>query len=174
MSEFNDHIEAAENGRPNSQFRVGNAYYNGDGVFKDHGLAVKWWRKAAEQGHIAAQRSLGHAYNIGEGVAIDEAEAAKWYMRAADQGDRSSQFQISVKLLAGNGLEKDFDLGIEYCRKAALKGHKASIQFLNNRSTYLAARGMKPDPRFELPQKAGCLLCVIGSGIFGLLFVWYC
>jgi TPR repeat protein len=174
MSYFNEHIGAAENGNPNSQFQVANAYYNGEGVFKDHGLAVKWWRKAAEQGHILAQRDLAHAYSLGKGVAIDKTEAAKWYLRAADQGDRSAQFQIGLALFDGIGIAKNTDLSIEYLRKAALAGHKGALQFLNNCARHLTSLGLTPDSRFNLPQKTGCLLYIIGSGMLGLLFLVVC
>lgn len=50
--------EAAIGGVPQAQFFVGNAYRNGQGVTKDLGRAIFWWRKALEFGHQPAAESL--------------------------------------------------------------------------------------------------------------------
>ncbi len=46
-----------------AQYNLGDCYYNGDGVRKSYGKAVKWYRKAAEQGLAEAQEALD---NLGE------------------------------------------------------------------------------------------------------------
>ena len=78
---------AAERGDAIAQNNLGNRYYNGEGVVKDYGEAVKWHRRAAEQGLASAQFNLGVCYENGEGVKKDADEAVKWYRRAAEQGD---------------------------------------------------------------------------------------
>ena len=49
----------ANAGAADSQFLLGQAYYNGQGVPQDYEQAVAWYRKAAEQGDADAQFSLG-------------------------------------------------------------------------------------------------------------------
>ena len=173
MNYFDKYIGPAESGNPDSQWQVGMYYCMGDGVVKDQKLAVSWWRKAAEQGHILAMTSLAGAYSLGQGVEIDEAEAAKWYMRAADKGDTYSQYKIGCALVCDDDVNKNYELGVEYLRKAALSGDKQAIQFLKGLAAHFSDIGIKPDPRLEVPRKAGCLLFVIGSGIFGLLYFLY-
>ena len=41
-------------------------YYQGEGVTKDYGQAVNWFRKGAEQGNADAQWRLGVMYNRGD------------------------------------------------------------------------------------------------------------
>jgi TPR repeat protein len=60
-------------------------------VAKDHGEAVKWWRKAADQGNADAQRAMGRCYAKGFGVETDNIVALKWYRKAAQQGDREAR-----------------------------------------------------------------------------------
>ena len=73
-------------------FAVGACYDIGEGVDKDMGEAVKWYRKAAEQGHSAAQCNLGMCCDNGEeGVAKDGVKAVKWYRKSAEQGGDIAQ-----------------------------------------------------------------------------------
>ena len=171
---FNEHIRPAENGIPESQFQLGYAYFNGLGVIKDQELAVSWWIKAAEQGHKLAMRSLAFAYGDGSGVDIDETESLKWSAQGAEMGDSYSQFIYGHALFFGNNIPKDVDLGIDYIRKAALGGDKQAIKLSKQLAAHLKAVGSIPDPRLELPRKAGCLLCMIGSGIFGWFYCVVC
>ena len=59
--------KAAEQGRADAQFNLGNMYSAGRGVLKDDAEAVRWYRKAAEQGAADAQFNLGISYATGEG-----------------------------------------------------------------------------------------------------------
>ena len=47
-----------QNGDAEAQFKLAQAYENGDGVEKDLSEAEKWYRKAAEQGHAEAKETL--------------------------------------------------------------------------------------------------------------------
>ena len=86
--------QAAEQGDPIAQYKLGVCYDNGEGVTKDPQEAVKWYRKAAEQGYARAQYNLGVCYDNGQGVTKDLQEAVKWYRKAAEQG--KDQGQISM------------------------------------------------------------------------------
>ena len=57
--------KAAEEGSASAQIHLGNMYFNGQGVPKDHQQAITLWRKAAEQGAAEAQYNLGYAYRHG-------------------------------------------------------------------------------------------------------------
>jgi hypothetical protein len=83
--------KAAERGDAEAQYKLGLAYFEGEGVRQDQTEAVKWFRKAAEQGHANAQSNLGAAYFEGDGVKQDRAEAVKWYRKAAEQGHAPAQ-----------------------------------------------------------------------------------
>jgi len=53
---------AAEQGDAIAQNKLGNCYFDGEGVTKNFQEAVKWYRKAAEQGNANAQYNLGNSY----------------------------------------------------------------------------------------------------------------
>src|SRR6266700_827321 len=81
----------AEAGDAESEVELGRRYDKGEGVAKDQGEGVKWYRKAAEQNDAEGQLYLGLSYVKGEGVAEDLVEAYKWLLLAARQGDESGK-----------------------------------------------------------------------------------
>jgi uncharacterized protein len=70
--------EGAARGNPRAQFNLGNAYFFGSGVPKDHVEAVKWYRLAADQGEAGALHNLGFMYQTGKGVPQDNVRAHMW------------------------------------------------------------------------------------------------
>ena len=79
-------LPLAEQGNANTQFNLGNMYYEGKGVKQDYAEAVKWYRKAAEQGKANAQFYLGVNYYKGQGVKRDLSEAKEWFRKACING----------------------------------------------------------------------------------------
>ena len=47
---------AAEQGDAHAQYNLGLAYWDGEGVRRDHAEAVAWWRRAASRATRAEQR----------------------------------------------------------------------------------------------------------------------
>ncbi|MDR1828736.1 MAG: sel1 repeat family protein, partial [Methylobacteriaceae bacterium] len=80
---FEDTLKSAEAGDPEAQYTLGRMYRGGDGVPRDNGEALRWFRKAAEQGHPDAQYSLAEMYSNGAGVGEDKTQAFFWYLKAA-------------------------------------------------------------------------------------------
>ena len=70
---------------------LGLMYDRGDGVRKDYGKAVEFYRAAAEQGDITAQYNMGVMYENGRGVEKDYKKAVEWYTKAAEQGYAQAQ-----------------------------------------------------------------------------------
>lgn len=68
----------AEQGNPRAQFNLGNAYFFGSGVPRDHAQAANWYRLAAEQGEASALHNLGYLYEHGKGVPQDKVQAFMW------------------------------------------------------------------------------------------------
>ena len=105
--EFATTKEMAEEGNAISQLILGDCYYDGNAVLKDHVKAVKWYKKSAEQGIAEAQSSLGSCYCIGAGVLKDPIESVKWYRKAAEQGDATAQYWLGLYYHSGFGVSKD-------------------------------------------------------------------
>lgn len=84
--------KAAEAGRVESQFRLGNLLLKGrpqmgpdkPALAAQPGTAIGWLSKAAEQDHGLAQKQLGDCYLAGTGVSPNKVQAYKWYILAAD------------------------------------------------------------------------------------------
>jgi hypothetical protein len=90
---------AAEQGNAHARFKLGEAYYDGQGVAQDRQQALQWFRAAAEQGHVEAQYTLGFIYHMGRGVSSDPSQAIAWYQKAAAQGH--ARAASSLKQLQG-------------------------------------------------------------------------
>jgi hypothetical protein len=81
--ELADLRKAAEAGDAKKQFALGNKYYSGTGVPKDHDEGMKWLRKSAEQGDAEIQRGVGFICWL-DG---NEKETIYWYTKSAAQGN---------------------------------------------------------------------------------------
>jgi TPR repeat protein len=82
----------AEAGDPAAQYYVAHMYEKGDGVAKDAGKTLEWYRRSAEQGYARAQYKLAIGYAQGwPGLEKDEAEARRWLLKAAEGGSSGAQ-----------------------------------------------------------------------------------
>ncbi|MEA5028265.1 MAG: tetratricopeptide repeat protein, partial [Sphaerochaeta associata] len=66
---------------------IGEAYFNGDGITKDHAAAFIYFMEAANKGSTDAQYSVGWCYYTGTGVSEDNQQALYWCERAASNGN---------------------------------------------------------------------------------------
>jgi len=105
-----------------AQYNLGVKLYNGEGVAKDYGEAVRWYQLAAIQGDARAQFNLGGMYRMGQGVPQDYQKAVRWYRRAADQGDADAQSNLGVMYAQGRGVQQDYGEAIKWYRLAAEQG----------------------------------------------------
>jgi hypothetical protein len=96
-----DVVSAAEAGRVDAQFDLGNRYLNGTGVNQDNFEALRWFTLAAGQNNSNAQYNIAVMYLNGIGVIKDQTQAIEWFLKAADNGDVSSQFTLGIILFNG-------------------------------------------------------------------------
>ena len=89
-------LDAAEQGDPEAQVRLGHLYQRGDGVPENDAEAVAWYLRAAGQGYADAQFRLGSVYGNGRGVPLDYAESLAWFHRAAEQGHDAAQWVLGT------------------------------------------------------------------------------
>ena len=119
---------AAEEGKPDAQYKLGRMYRQGEGVPKDDREAVKWFLLAAEQGDAEAQYNLGVMYSKGEGVAEDDREAVKWYRKAAAQGLAPAQHNLGVMYANGRGVPEDYVKAYAWLNLAAAQGDESAVK----------------------------------------------
>ena len=114
----------AESGDADAQYNLGCYYFNGQGVPKDEGDAVKWWLKAAEQNKVAAQYNLGMCYYNGDGVPQNYTEAFQWLHKAAEKNDDAAQNSLGLCYDNGYGVQKDEVEACKWYSRAAAQGNK--------------------------------------------------
>ncbi len=106
-----------------TQFRIGQAFFNGWVWEKNRFEAVKWFEKAAKQGHPRATAQMGACYRYGNGVEQNEKKAAEWFKKAATLGDNWGQFCYGACLCEGRGVEQNVQAGVGWVRKAIANGY---------------------------------------------------
>ena len=137
--------QRAESGDPDAQCKLGDRYYEGNGVQQDYREAVKWFRKAAQQGNAEAQAGLGLCYLTGEGVPEDAREAVKWLRKSAEQGNASGQILLGLCYEDGIGVPKDMREAVKWYRKAAEQGNAEAQNKLG--LCYYESNGVQQDYR---------------------------
>ena len=125
--------EAAEQGIPEAQDKLGRMYYAGkNGVEQDYAKAVEWYRKAAEQDNTHAQNELGFMYYAGRGVEQDYAQAVEWLRKAAEQGYATAQDSLGFMYENGYGVEKDYEKAFEWYNKASEQDNASAQKSLGD------------------------------------------
>jgi serine/threonine protein kinase len=81
----------ADQGSARAQNKMGECYYNANGVGYDEKKALEWFVKAAKNGNADAFANLGECYELGNGVKQNLDKAAKWYRKAAVQGNTDAK-----------------------------------------------------------------------------------
>ena len=136
--ELNSILVLAEQGDAESQFIIGEYYYEKaeeSECDEDYDTAFVWFSKAAEQGFAEAQFRLGNCYALGYGVGYNEEESYKWFRKAADQGLASGQ--CAVALHSRHSL-KDQVEAAKWFLLAAEQGH----EFCMNEIAYCYRNGI--------------------------------
>ena len=166
--------EKALQGDAKSQFSLGLAYEDGDGVPKNIPEAMRWYQLAAEQGHRSAQYNLGLLYRKDN----QYANAIYWYKKAVDQGhlratfnlgwiyDDQGQFQEAIRyyeMAANQGHEKaQYNLGLIYDNQKqypdAIRYYEMAVAQGHTSATYnlglIYYNQQQYDKALELFQKA--------------------
>ena len=119
-------------GVPEEQYTLGNAYYNGSGVPRDHLEAAKWYRLSADQGLAESRYMLGVLNERGEGMPPDYIEAIKWYRVSADQGYIPAQFELGNMYALGKGVPQNYAEAYLWFSIAAASGHEESREERDN------------------------------------------
>lgn len=121
-SDYNENIEKAVQGNPESQRIVAECYLAGTGVRKDVNEAWKWLVKAAGNGDIESQYIIGTLYRDGNGVRQNYEESAYWFRKAGKNGHHKAQVEIARQFAEGQGVQQDYRIAAENYWRAAEGG----------------------------------------------------
>ena len=141
-------ITLGKQGDAVAQMRLGGMYYKGEGVTKDYGQAVNWFRKAAEQGSAAAQINLAAMYYHGEGVVQNYDQAFKWTRKAAEQGNAQGQATLADMYENEIGVSKNEILAYMLYNLASVNDEK----YISSRDSM--AKKLAPDQLAEAQNLA--------------------
>ncbi len=118
-------VEAlAKKGDVEALKKLGDYYYNGEGVRKSPEEAAKCYLLAAKKGDVEAQWRMARFYTSGMGVKCNYKAASEWAKEAAEQGDCRAQSLLGSFYLEGNGVEQNYETAAEWYRKAIKNGDK--------------------------------------------------
>lgn len=127
----------AHSGDVKSQYGLGLAYENGDGVKQNLDRAVEWYHKAADSGLAAAQFKLGSMHFNGRGVSENHEQAFRWFRKSAEQGNANAQYKLGNMYYYGQYVPKDMKEATNWWLKSGDQGHKDSQALLG--ATYMRA-----------------------------------
>jgi len=139
-----EYARLAEAGEAVAQAHLGYMYYTGEGVNRDYGKAVEWFRKAAAQGNADAQYNLAVAYAFGEGVEQDYKQAADWYRKAAEQGHAVARYSLGLSYTYGEGVEQDYEQALRWFESAAGQDYAAAQEAAASLREAMAGASGKP------------------------------
>lgn len=123
----------AEQGDPDAQFNLGQAYKLGRGVPADLPQAIDWYRRAAAQGHLRAEDNLGLVM-FQQG---DRANAIPYLQRAAGRGEPRAQYIVGTALFNGDLLSKDWVRAYAMMTRAAASGLPQATTSLQSMDKYV-------------------------------------
>ena len=117
-------IKKAELGNPETQYQLGQLYYNGEKLQKNYRSAFEWFMKAAESGHAAAQRMVAEILLDGsQEIKKNRKLAFYWMQCAAIQDDVTALERLGDMYAKGEGCVKDQKMAIECYEKSAFKNN---------------------------------------------------
>ena len=147
---FAELVMNAQAGNADAQYKLAQAYENGNDVEKSLSRAFSWYRKAAEQGHAEAQYHLALAYEAGKSTTQDYAEAIAWYLKAAKSGHAEAQYRLALAYETGNGVEKSLSEANVWYRKAANQGNEEASRRLPLVELKYNAQAGNADAQYKL------------------------
>ncbi|WP_206483448.1 TonB family protein [Thalassotalea sp. G2M2-11] len=107
-------LASAENGFPNSQYRLGANLLRGKYTRADREKGLNWILNAAQSGFVFAQYRLARELLDKRTIQYDVDKAKRWLTMAADKGHFRSQRDLVELLLS----EKNWPLAQQYLTKA--------------------------------------------------------
>lgn len=127
-------LKSAEQGYPQAQYALADAYRSGKGVEKDNDKFVEWLTKAAQGGMRGPQFQLAEIYLEGRVVPQDMEQGRFWLEKSAEQNHSKAQLYLANFYFKGIGVEQDLDKAKQLLLQAAETD--AQAQYIIGESYY--------------------------------------
>lgn len=119
--------------------RIGDLYYNGDGIEQDDELALQWYEKAARQGFHMAMMQAGRMYYLGRGTGQDFGQAMDLFYEVATVRENFFMVRrynslarqyVGQMYERGEGVPQDVEEALHWYRLAAEdeRNHEAAVR----------------------------------------------
>ena len=110
--------KAAKDGHPEGEYRLGLAYYRGDGIPQSWENAILWFKKAAEHGHARAMEYLARINHYGIGTERNTMRALELYTQSAELGNGVAMKILGKVFHTGELGVQDEQRSIDYYEQA--------------------------------------------------------
>lgn len=110
--------KAAKEGHPEGEYRLGLAYYEGNGIPHSWESAILWFEKAAEHGHARALEYLARIYHYGIGTERNIMRALELYIQSAESGNGHAMKRLGKVFHSGELGVQDEQRSSDYYEQA--------------------------------------------------------
>lgn len=157
---------AAQAGDPDCQLALAEALWQGQGVLRDPGAALRWYEQAGLAGRALAQARLAGAYAVGisglatrqgasQSIPRDRARARHWAARAAAQGHMEAQVLLAWLLsIEEDEAVRDAAQAIDWYGRAIDQGSIPAMVGLAGLISAGEVPGQGPEDAFQLYRQA--------------------
>ncbi|WP_020591612.1 SEL1-like repeat protein [Kiloniella laminariae] len=121
--------KAAELGRPEAEYLLGQLYQKGEGLPKKNTpeenieQALLWYERAARSTHVDAQHALAQLFDERGTDQENQSNAFRWYQQAANQGHPRAQYRLGTFYRDGRGTLPNDWQAATWFSNAAGRGH---------------------------------------------------
>jgi len=126
------HLEAATREVVPAMYEVALMLERGLGCTQNFSEAAFWYEEGAKRGHAESFNNLGALYKEGHGVPQDDNRCFVCFSRAAEAGLAEGLYNLGLLYDQGIGCELNNDTALDYCRKAAYKGHEKAKSIIRS------------------------------------------
>ncbi len=157
---FMELSSAALKGSSEDLWKLGEAYWNGEGTQIDIRKAFLWWKKAAETGDPTCQWRYGwkiQQVGLNENFDVRRKEALNWFIKAANKGETQSMIDLGDAYMNGDGFDQDSKKGLAWYEMAAEKDNPTALNKLGNMYEYGIGVQANPAKAFQYFEKAASL-----------------
>lgn len=110
--------KAAKEGHPEGEYRLGMAYYHGNGIPQSWENAMFWLKKAVDDGHAKAMEELASIYRYGIGTERNTMRALELYIQSAELGNGRAMKTLGKVFHTGELGVQDEQRSIHYYEQA--------------------------------------------------------
>lgn len=139
---FAYYLHSAKKGNAEAQYRTGDCFYRGYGVFKNKEKATYWYQKSSESNTPTSKyyRAIVYCEMLPEDQR-DYDKAYKLYLEAFNEGVAEAADNIGNMYAYGNGFEQNDNAAADWYKKGASAGSLWSMYHLYE--AYLKGKGVE-------------------------------